>query len=477
MAIGSRNPFGRSQGSHPTLSAKVESAHPVPKAKGVQVNWRDGHASIYNTTWLRVNCPANVHASGQRLASPGDVLDVTPVTVAPAEGKEGMRVTWSDGHESVYPSQWLRLHDSSVSSIIDRQVRQWRAGGARVSENQGSWPVALRSWEAIPKVAFADFTAGEEGVYQLLRSVNNTGLCTLEGVGTEPDTVESIAQRISPLSHSMLYGRTFDVISQDNARNIAFTSEHLRPHQDLVYYESPPGLQLLHCLHYDASVEGGASLFLDAFEAARLFRKAHAEAFSVLTTTPATFQKIRKLVVQEEGEGGEGDKGEVEKGGYSTANAAALSASYMTYQRPHIEVDTDGEITGVFWAPMFEGTLHVPSKDIQPYYEAYALFQAFLEVGDFAEEHTVRARMQPGQCMVFNNRRMLHGREGFSGSGKRHMQGCYTNVDESLSRYIVLHNDHIKATSGGTIADKDAASHGAVRRWGNGTIPQVMQGL
>ncbi|CAN0202849.1 unnamed protein product [Hapterophycus canaliculatus] len=30
---------------------------------------------------------------------------------------------------------------------------------------------------------------------------------------------------------------------QDNPRNLAYTSERLRLHMDLVYYESPPGLQ------------------------------------------------------------------------------------------------------------------------------------------------------------------------------------------------------------------------------------------
>lgn len=59
--------------------------------------------------------------------------------------------------------------------------------------------------------------------------------------------------------------------------------------------------------------------------------------------------------------------------------------------------------------------------------DTYAMcLQAFLEEGQYAHEHTVRARMQPGQCMVFNNRRMLHGREAFSGNGKRHMQVLYT---------------------------------------------------
>ena len=34
----------------------------------------------------------------------------------------------------------------------------------------------------------------------------------------------------------------------DMPNDIAYTGEKLSLHMDLLYYESPPGLQLLHCL-------------------------------------------------------------------------------------------------------------------------------------------------------------------------------------------------------------------------------------
>lgn len=36
---------------------------------------------------------------------------------------------------------------------------------------------------------------------------------------------------------------------QDNPRNLAYTDERLRLHMDLVYYESPPGLQVSFLRH------------------------------------------------------------------------------------------------------------------------------------------------------------------------------------------------------------------------------------
>ena len=40
----------------------------------------------------------------------------------------------------------------------------------------------------------------------------------------------------------------FEVITEDEPRNIAYSSDKLNFHMDLVFYESGPGLQLLHCI-------------------------------------------------------------------------------------------------------------------------------------------------------------------------------------------------------------------------------------
>lgn len=43
---------------------------------------------------------------------------------------------------------------------------------------------------------------------------------------------------------------------------------------------------------FDACVEGGESIFLDAFTVADEFRILYPDLFHVLTTVPATFQKV-----------------------------------------------------------------------------------------------------------------------------------------------------------------------------------------
>ena len=44
--------------------------------------------------------------------------------------------------------------------------------------------------------------------------------------------------------------QTFDVISTPKPINVAYSTVGLDFHMDLMYYESPPGLQFLHCLRY-----------------------------------------------------------------------------------------------------------------------------------------------------------------------------------------------------------------------------------
>jgi gamma-butyrobetaine dioxygenase len=39
---------------------------------------------------------------------------------------------------------------------------------------------------------------------------------------------------------------------------------------------------------------------------------------------------------------------------------------------------------------------------------------------------------------MVDNRRVMHGRTGFSGGGARHLQSCYIERDELVSRLTVL---------------------------------------
>ena len=51
----------------------------------------------------------------------------------------------------------------------------------------------------------------------------------------------------------------------------------------------------------------------------------------------------------------------------------------------------------------------------------------------------VTFRLSPGDCLVFDNTRLLHARTGFADTGDRHLQGCYADLDSFASQRKVLH--------------------------------------
>lgn len=116
---------------------------------------------------------------------------------------------------------------------------------------------------------------------------------------------------------SFLYGEVFDVIAEPDPVNIAYTNQHLKHHHDLAYYESPPGLQLLHALRFDTSVIGGESTFVDTMAVAHTLRQLYPEHFQVLCRVPATFKKHH----------------------LNRSNPAI-----MEYQRPHIQLNHRDEV-------------------------------------------------------------------------------------------------------------------------------------
>jgi len=51
--------------------------------------------------------------------------------------------------------------------------------------------------------------------------------------------------------------------------------------------------------------------------------------------------------------------------------------------------------------------------------------------------------MQEGDCVIFNNRRVLHGRREFDAKeGERWLKGTYVDTDVFMSRWRVLHEKY-----------------------------------
>lgn len=349
----------------------------------------------FNGTWLRhqCHCPkCRQSSSGQWLFNPANLLPTYTIRSAKLQD-ETVLIEWNEepAHCSMMPLVYLLSNDYSTQS---RQRR-----------HQALVPTVAKG--ELPTVQYDDIIRCGRGLLRWLEYLNEYGVCLVKSVPTEKDEVMKVAERIAPVQRT-IYGTVFDVESSPNPINVAYSDVALGLHTDLAYYESPPGLQLLHCLRYDSCVIGGESYLVDAWHIAEQMRFQHPREFATLTRIPATFQKIH---LQRE------------------------RPVYMKYQRPHIMLGPDDQVTAINWAPPFEGPLSVKEEDVEPYFEAYHLFATLLETSDILlEKH-----LEEGEMISFNNRRVLHARRQFSlNGGVRHLQGCYLNIDEFKSKMEVL---------------------------------------
>ncbi|MYV98597.1 TauD/TfdA family dioxygenase [Streptomyces sp. SID3343] len=334
--------------------------------------------------WLRDNCPCpqcRDPRSGQKLFQITD-LPPDPVAAEVRESGSDVEIVWApDGHRSVYARAWFDAPGEP---------------DPRGEEGKSLWDAA--DLDALRfEFDWADYTSDPAPA---LSAVEGLGLALLRGVPRVEEQVLAVAETFGFVRETN-YGRLFDVRVEDKPNNLAFTSVRITPHTDNPYRDPVPTLQLLHCLTNEAA--GGDSGFVDGFRAAALLRDEQPDAYQVLVRTPVPFE-FRDAHTQ------------------------------LRAHRPIIGADGGGRIREVRFNNRSMGTLRLPFTELTGFYAAY---RAFAEV--LARLELMRTmRLLPGDCVVFDNTRVLHARTAFDGAGARHLQGCYADLDGLSSTLGVL---------------------------------------
>lgn len=356
----------------------------------------------FHPLWLRdhCNCPKCVHPdSKQKLHSSGIVAKMPKERVTVKQHRvanDVLQVQWQDGHESNFPVSWLERRDygrtARAKRFAERAIKLWNSRDLPIGDLQFS---------------FANVEKGGESLCKLLSTVENYGLAFVHNLPTTPVTnVEILARQIGTIKDTF-YGVSWDVKSVPGAKNIAYTSLFLGLHMDLTYFESPPGVQLLHCLSNQAV--GGDSIFLDIYKAVQLLNERYPQHYNTLAKVPVTFH------YQNDGH-------------------------HLQLRRPTISVDryNEGDPYKITYAPPFQGALdNVDAEMVVPFYEAMAAFEDIMQ--DKENQLVYQTRLEPGTCVLFNNRRVLHGRTGFDAkSGNRHLRGTYVDWDVFRDKLRVL---------------------------------------
>lgn len=235
----------------------------------------------------------------------------------------------------------------------------------------------------------------------MLGAVRRSGFAVLRGVPAVERQVLTVAGTFGYVRVTN-YGELFDVRVEPDPNNLAFTSGAIAPHTDNPYRDPVPTLQLLHCLENSAT--GGDSGLVDGFKAAALLREESPADFAVLTRTPVPF------VFRDRG-------------------------TELRADRPLIEVDARGRIREVRFNNRSIGTLRGDAAELAAFYAAYRRFAAIT----LRPELQLDFRLDRGDCLIFDNVRLMHARTAFEQDGARHLQGCYADLDSLASTLAVLH--------------------------------------
>ncbi|GFR88447.1 gamma-butyrobetaine dioxygenase [Elysia marginata] len=385
-------------------SFAVKDVQVVEDGKHLHIEWEDGHVSRFYSMWLRHNCHCGVCLPHTNYA----LIDFTKldanikISSAKKESDEVIVVTWTGEnseekhHEGPLLTRFLRHH--CYSDAAERTRSKQRA-------------MTFHEDKTIPTLEYDSVVNSDEALYKWLVTLSERGICLIKNAPPSLEDMLKATRRIADVQPT-IYGTTFEVESAPSeveASNPAYTRIGLEYHQDQIHYESPPGIEVLHCVKFDECIKGGENFFVDMHEVAAKFKAEEPEDFYALTRIPSIAD---------------------------TVNYKRENPVHIRIQRPLITVNHKDEIVNVLWRPMLMAPLQVPEKDVQAFYKAYKKFYTLVTTYKSIYKH----RLRPGDMLSFNNRRLSHGRKPYSENGHRLLQGCYMNISEFQSKVEAFHN-------------------------------------
>ncbi len=343
--------------------------------------------------WLRDNCPCpscRDGFSGQKLFQILDLPGGLRVDSVRDHG-DAVEVVWSpDGHVSRYSSTWLAANQPIAVVASD----------GRTEVDKQLWGDAELLAGMSPTADWSAYLADDVVRRDALDAVRRLGFVLLRGVPAVERQVLTVVESFGFVRRTN-YGDLFDVRVEPNPTNLAFTSSRIQPHTDNPYRDPVPTIQALHCLCNDA--DGANSGLVDGFAAAAALRAADPDAFDVLARVAVPFE-------------------------YRDATTV------LRTEQPLIQLDGRGRIRTVRFNNRSIGTLRLPAAELDGFYAAYRTFASII----LEPQRQLDLRLEPGDCLVFDNTRLLHARTAYAADGRRHLQGTYADLDSLFSTLALL---------------------------------------
>ena len=303
---------------------------------------------------------------------------------------------------------------------IEEEINLLRYGAVASGSDDSMWPVE-KDCESEAELVRLFATVWKHGLVY----VDNvpSELCELEN--EHPlSAVGLLAKRTSFLKQTN-YGRTFNVYAKPSANNQAYTNQTLPLHTDLPFYKVAPDIQMLHCINpAPPHVGGGESVFCDGVAAALKLKETDYAAYRILCDTKVQYHD------------------------YSEGKW------FLRADHPVIEEVSFGDSAETFITQVFinEGVRSTHINQLRPEQvdDFYKSLIKFSDILNKDKELRIEFGMGKDQMCIFNNNRVLHGRNAFGLGGEagdnadnqkwknRFLQGAYVDWDDVLSRLRIF---------------------------------------
>ena len=336
-------------------------------------------AADFDYFWLRDNArdPISFDSrSHQRELFTCEVdADIKPVEAALADNGLALQIKWPDMHDSVcYEGDFLAAYAVPTTMLAMPEPMIWDAASLE---------------DDVVRIAHRDVVANN-GMGGLLDIISKNGFAVITRTPRSMDAVSDLTDRIGYVRHT-IFGGLWEFEANENMADSAYTPKELRPHTDGTYSHDAPGLQMLLCVEYDAT--GGASIMVDGFRIAAELKRTAPEIHADLTRIDVT--------------------------GIYKGDGVVLRA-----QRPIFRTDRDGNLVQVSFNNYDRDTVTLPKDDMRALYAGIRAFDRLANDPRLQWRYT----LQPGDMLVFDNWRVLHGRGPFR--GRRRMAGSYINRED-----------------------------------------------
>ncbi|NEQ99927.1 MAG: DUF971 domain-containing protein [Cyanothece sp. SIO2G6] len=340
----------------------------------------------FHYIWLRDHClaPECHHASSfQKIYDVSD-RSTPPIAQSAYVQENTLVIDWEDQHQSRFPLPWLLSYAYDSNSEVQRPLPQPKSQPSSVPIfwNRAELEANPPDWTQVQTSSFDTW----------IKQLDTYGFTIVRNL--DWDDLDSFISAIGPVYELARYGRhsTVKAVPDGQDLSLSYDGNALSPHTDLTFIPAPRIVQLLYCVENQAT--GGESVLVDGYRVAQDFRDHHPDYFKILSETPVHFRQF------------------YQQWDY-----------FVSQQTPIIKLDPTGNIADIYFCHKNFGLdLDLPFEQVEQFYEAYQSFSRYIK----NPAYQYWFRMEPGDCQIVQNFRVLHGRNAFNpSSGTRHLEITY----------------------------------------------------